>query len=49
MQAEALARGLILLSCGTEANVLRFLFPLTIPDALFAEGLDILEAALRAA
>jgi len=49
VQAEALARGLILLSCGTEANVLRFLFPLTIPDALFAEGLDILEAALRAA
>ena len=49
VQAEALARGLILLTCGTEANVLRFLFPLTIPDALFAEGLDILEAALRAA
>jgi len=49
VQAEALARGLILLSCGTEANVLRFLFPLSIPDALFAEALDILEAALRAA
>lgn len=49
VQAEALARGLILLTCGTEANVLRFLFPLTIPDALFAEGLDLLEAALRAA
>lgn len=49
VQALALERGLILLSCGVNANVLRFLFPLTIPDAVFAEGLDLLEAALRAA
>jgi 4-aminobutyrate aminotransferase len=49
VQAQALQRGLILLSCGVYANVLRFMFPLAISDALFAEGLDKLEAALRAA
>jgi 4-aminobutyrate aminotransferase len=47
VQAAALERGLILLTCGVDANVIRFLFPLTIADPLFAEGLDILEAALR--
>ncbi len=49
VQQHALAAGLILLTCGTYGNVLRFLFPLTVSDALFAEGLDILERALRAA
>ena len=49
VQAQALARGLILLSCGVYGNVLRFLFPLTISDAVFAEGLDVLQAALLAA
>jgi 4-aminobutyrate aminotransferase len=44
--AHAEARGLILLSCGTAANVVRLLSPLTIPDAVLAEGLDILAAAL---
>ena len=44
---HAEARGLILLSCGTEANVVRLLAPLTIPDALLEEGLVILAAALR--
>ena len=39
-------RGLILLSCGVYSNVIRFLAPLTISDALLDEGLDILEAAL---
>jgi 4-aminobutyrate aminotransferase/4-aminobutyrate aminotransferase/(S)-3-amino-2-methylpropionate transaminase len=47
--ANAEARGLILLSCGTAANVVRLLAPLTIPEAVLAEGLDILAAALRAA
>ncbi|WP_288843000.1 4-aminobutyrate--2-oxoglutarate transaminase [uncultured Deefgea sp.] len=47
IQAHALAQGLILLSCGTYANVIRFLFPLTIEDTVFAEALDILEAALK--
>ncbi|MGC1524162.1 MAG: 4-aminobutyrate--2-oxoglutarate transaminase [Steroidobacteraceae bacterium] len=45
--SHAEARGLILLSCGTAANVVRLLAPLTIPDAVLAEGLDLLAAALR--
>src|ERR1700686_2217054 len=40
-------RGLILLSCGTSANVVRLLAPLTIPDAVLEEGLTILSAAVR--
>jgi 4-aminobutyrate aminotransferase-like enzyme len=46
VQARALERGLMLLTCGVYANVIRFLFPLTIPEHLFNEGLSILEAAL---
>ena len=38
-QARAMERGLILLSCGVYGNVLRFLYPLTIPDAQFARAL----------
>ena len=39
------ARGLIVLTCGTYGNVLRFLPPLSMPDHLLAEGLDLLEEA----
>lgn len=46
VQAYALEKGMILLSCGIDGNVLRFLYPLTIPDAQFARGLDILAEAL---
>ncbi|AMO25583.1 4-aminobutyrate aminotransferase [Ramlibacter tataouinensis] len=46
VQQHALAHGLILLTCGNEGNVLRFLFPLTIPQPLFDEALGILEQAL---
>jgi 4-aminobutyrate aminotransferase/(S)-3-amino-2-methylpropionate transaminase len=46
VQAAA-KRGLVILSCGVYANVIRFLAPLTISDALLAEGLDCLEAALN--
>jgi 4-aminobutyrate aminotransferase len=49
VQAHALERGLILLVCGVHGNVVRFLHPLTIEDDVFAEALDILEAALLAA
>ncbi len=49
VQTLALQRGLILLTCGVYGNVVRFLFPLTIGDALLDEGLDILESAMRAA
>jgi len=45
--AFAEKRGLILLSCGTAANVVRLLAPLTIPDAVLDEGLAILSAALN--
>ncbi|HVR52379.1 MAG TPA: 4-aminobutyrate--2-oxoglutarate transaminase [Pseudorhodoferax sp.] len=47
VQQRARDAGLLLLSCGVHANVIRFLFPLTIEDALLDEGLDILAAALR--
>jgi 4-aminobutyrate aminotransferase len=49
VQAEALARGLILLSCGVNGNVIRFLFPLTIQEPVFDEAMGILRAALPAA
>ena len=49
VQAEALKRHLILLTCGVDYNVIRFLFPLTITEAVFAEALDVLDAALLAA
>lgn len=45
--ADAIANGLILLSCGVYGNVIRFLSPLTITDALLDEGLDILERSLE--
>ena len=47
--AEAEKRGLILLSCGTAANVVRLLSPLTIQDNILAEGLGILSEAVYAA
>jgi 4-aminobutyrate aminotransferase len=46
VQARALARGLILLTCGVYGNVIRFLYPLTTPDAVFSEALKILEETL---
>ncbi|WP_378944088.1 4-aminobutyrate--2-oxoglutarate transaminase [Paracoccus sp. R86501] len=48
IRAEALRRGLVLLTCGVYGNVIRFLAPLTIPDDIFAEALDILEASIDA-
>jgi 4-aminobutyrate aminotransferase len=49
VRQEALKRNLILLTCGVYGNVIRFLAPITIPDAHFAEALDILEASVAAA
>jgi len=46
--AEAARRGLILLSCGTNANVIRILVPLTAPEAQIDEGLQILAESLAA-
>ncbi|MEX3936783.1 4-aminobutyrate--2-oxoglutarate transaminase [Paraburkholderia phymatum] len=47
VQTRALERGLLLLVCGVYSNVIRFLFPLTIQDAVFDEALAILEDALK--
>jgi len=46
--ARARELGLILLSCGAYGNAIRFLYPLTIPQPVFDEALDILAAALGA-
>ena len=43
---KAAQSGLILLSCGVNGNVIRFLPALTISDELIDEGLDIFEACL---
>ena len=48
VQAEALKRKLILLTCGVDANVIRFLFPLTIQPP-FDEAIGILRDAFSAA
>jgi 4-aminobutyrate aminotransferase/(S)-3-amino-2-methylpropionate transaminase len=40
------AAGVVVLTCGTWGNVFRFLPPLTIPDHLLAEGLDVIEQAV---
>jgi 4-aminobutyrate aminotransferase/(S)-3-amino-2-methylpropionate transaminase len=40
--------GLVVLTCGTFGNVLRFLPPLVIGDALLEEGLSVLEDAFAA-
>ena len=49
VQQAALARGLILLTCGTHANVVRFLYPLTIPAAQFESALQTLKQVLAEA
>jgi 4-aminobutyrate aminotransferase len=47
IKAEALKRGLVLLSCGAHGNVIRFLPPLTIEDEVLGEALDILADVLK--
>jgi 4-aminobutyrate aminotransferase/(S)-3-amino-2-methylpropionate transaminase len=47
--ARAREGGLIAITCGPYANVVRILVPLTAPDALVDEGLAILEGALEQA
>jgi 4-aminobutyrate aminotransferase/(S)-3-amino-2-methylpropionate transaminase len=46
--ARATQLGLILLSCGVNGNTIRILTPLTAPEGIVDEGLDLLEAALQA-
>lgn len=47
LTGRAREHGLILLSCGTGANVIRILVPLTAADAIVDEGLDIIERSLE--
>ena len=42
------AQGLVVLTCGTWGNVLRFLPPLSIPDHLLIEALDVLDGIFEA-
>ncbi|NOZ41837.1 MAG: 4-aminobutyrate--2-oxoglutarate transaminase [Alphaproteobacteria bacterium] len=44
---EVAKAGLILLSCGTRGNVIRFLCPLTISDALITQGMEIIHTTLK--
>jgi 4-aminobutyrate aminotransferase len=46
VRQAALERGLLLLSCGTDENVIRLVPPLTIPEDELDRGLGILEASL---
>lgn len=45
----AIAQGVIVLTCGTYGNVLRFLPPLTIPEHLLVEGLEVVATAVKEA
>ncbi|AXW87878.1 4-aminobutyrate--2-oxoglutarate transaminase [Lonsdalea britannica] len=45
-QKAALDQGLLLLTCGVHGNVIRFLYPLTIPDAQFNQALTLLSRVL---
>ncbi len=46
LSAKAHAQGVVVLTCGTYGNVLRFLPPLAISDELLTEGLDVLAEIL---
>lgn len=46
VQSKALAQGLLLLNCGVYGNVIRFLYPLTIPDVQFRKALEIITHSL---
>lgn len=45
--SRAAEQGLLLLSCGVYANVIRILVPITASDGVVDEGLDILENAMQ--
>lgn len=49
VQKLALEKGLLLLTCGVYGNVIRFLYPLTIPQAQFDEALTIINHSIQAA
>jgi 4-aminobutyrate aminotransferase len=49
VQAHGFDAGLLLLTCGIHFNVIRFLMPLTIPEPVFTEALQILGQSIRSA
>jgi 4-aminobutyrate aminotransferase len=49
VRRAALERGVILLTCGVNGNVVRFLAPITIQDEIFTEALDVIEDSILAA
>lgn len=49
VKARAAELGLLLLTCGSHNNAIRIMVPLTIPDAVLAEGLALLGQALELA
>jgi 4-aminobutyrate aminotransferase/(S)-3-amino-2-methylpropionate transaminase len=49
LAAYAHAKGVLVLTCGTYGNVIRFLPPLTISDELLVEGLDVIAEGLKQA
>ena len=49
VQKIAMQNNLLLLTCGAHGNVIRFLYPLTIEDELFEQGLAVLEKAIEQA
>ncbi|KZE88853.1 4-aminobutyrate aminotransferase [Agromyces sp. NDB4Y10] len=49
LAAYAHANGVLVLTCGTYGNVIRFLPPLTIGDELLIEGLDVIAEGLKQA
>lgn len=48
VQDYAMSKKLVLLSCGKKANVIRFLYPLTIPDTQFQNALEIIKEGFAA-
>ncbi|MEF2074300.1 4-aminobutyrate--2-oxoglutarate transaminase [Consotaella aegiceratis] len=46
VRLKALENGVILLTCGVHGNVIRFLSPLTIEDAVFDEALEVIGQAI---
>lgn len=47
VQKKALEQGLLLLTCGQYGNVIRFLYPLTIPQDQFAQALEIIKTSIK--
>ncbi|STQ85822.1 4-aminobutyrate--2-oxoglutarate transaminase [Helicobacter muridarum] len=47
VQSIAMSNGLLLLTCGSHGNVIRFLYPLTIPTSQFDKALEILKSAIE--